>query len=241
MKIIDKINAKSKNIMDNPGVTIACLGASTVQGCFEIYRDEKGNIDTVFEQENAYHSYMRKIFSILYPKVPINIINAGISGDTAEHGAKRLERDVLRHDPDLVILSFGKNDIWGGDEGLLKYISATKEIIRAVKERGIEIVYLTCSMLNTDVSPHITDEGIRELAEKTAKIQQDGTMDKYQNAVMELCRQEGVPVCDLYGDWKLMQKNGVNITELLANKINHPIRELNWLAAMSLVKTIMEN
>ena len=173
--------------------------------------------------------------------LPKNIINAGISGDTAEHGAKRLERDVLRHDPDLVILSFGKNDIWGGDEGLLKYISATKEIIRAVKERGIEIVYLTCSMLNTDVSPHITDEGIRELAEKTAKIQQDGTMDKYQNAVMELCRQEGVPVCDLYGDWKLMQKNGVNITELLANKINHPIRELNWLAAMSLVKTIMEN
>jgi hypothetical protein len=37
-----------------------------------------------------------------------------------------------------------------------------------------------------------------------------------------------------------MAQNGVDTTELLSNKINHPIREMNWLFAYSLVEEMMK-
>ena len=36
MKIIDKMARKARNNMHEPGVTIAVLGDSVTQGCFEI-------------------------------------------------------------------------------------------------------------------------------------------------------------------------------------------------------------
>jgi len=38
------------------------------------------------------------------------VINAGVDGDTSTDGLKRLEQDVLKHEPLLVIVEFGGND-----------------------------------------------------------------------------------------------------------------------------------
>lgn len=38
------------------------------------------------------------------------VINAGVSGDTTLLAIKRLEEDVLSHNPDIVIMNFGMND-----------------------------------------------------------------------------------------------------------------------------------
>lgn len=40
----------------------------------------------------------------------ILLVNAGVCGDTAQDAGRRLERDVLRFNPDLVIVCFGTND-----------------------------------------------------------------------------------------------------------------------------------
>lgn len=40
----------------------------------------------------------------------VKVINAGIGSQRAWHGLERLDRDVLRFDPDLVIVCFGFND-----------------------------------------------------------------------------------------------------------------------------------
>ena len=37
------------------------------------------------------------MFALLYPGVPVQFINAGISGDNAPSGLQRLERDVLAY------------------------------------------------------------------------------------------------------------------------------------------------
>jgi hypothetical protein len=47
-----------------------------------------------------------------------------------------------------------------------------------------------------------------------------------------------IPVCDCYALWKTLYKSGVDVTELLANKINHPTRDMNWMFAYELVKTM---
>jgi hypothetical protein len=65
-------------------------------------------------------------------------------------------------------------------------------------------------------------------------------MDAYMEAAKAICSKMQIPVCDCYAKWKLLYENGVNITELLSNKINHPTREMNWLFAVDLVETIMK-
>lgn len=40
----------------------------------------------------------------------VKIINKGVPGETASQGRKRLKKDVLSLDPDIVILEFGAND-----------------------------------------------------------------------------------------------------------------------------------
>ena len=81
LKISEKLCEKAKDNINAPHVTIAFLGDSVTQGCFEIRK--KGNgIETVHDNNNAYHAHLSKILALLYPTVPVNIINAGVSGIT---------------------------------------------------------------------------------------------------------------------------------------------------------------
>ena len=50
----------------------------------------------------------------------------------------------------------------------------------------------------------------------------------------------GVPVADCYSEWKKLYESGVHTTMLLANRINHPTREMHGLFADMLFKTILE-
>ena len=48
--------------------------------------------------------------AILSEKLGVPIFNQGISGNTTEDGLKRLKRDVLDHDPKIVLMGLGGND-----------------------------------------------------------------------------------------------------------------------------------
>ena len=240
MNIMNKIRARTENNAANEGVTIAFLGDSVTQGCFEVYKTA-GGIETVFDKNSSYHRYLDRILTLLYPNVPVNIINAGISGGHAVHGLERLDRDVLRHQPDLTVVCFGLNDCGNGLEGIRTYTEALEAIFAKLKEVGSEIIFMTPNMMNTYLSVSLTDAYIREIAERIGEKQLDGTLDKYLEAAVSVCEKCGVKVCDCYAKWKRMAKNGVDTTSLLANYINHPTREMNWLFAVSLVEAILDD
>ena len=240
MKIMKKIAAKAADNMNNSGVTIAFLGDSVTQGCFEVFTKQDGGIETIFDKKSAYHLYLQKIFSILYPTVPVNIINAGISGDNAPHGFERLENDIIKKNPDLTVVCFGLNDSLGGVEKVGQYSTALRNIFLKLQETESEIIFMTPNMMNTKISDHIADENIKNIATDIMDIQNNGTLELYLNEAKKVCEELGVTVCDCYAKWKLLYENGADVTELLSNKINHPTREMNWLFAVSLVETILE-
>jgi len=239
MKIMQLIQEKARDNTARGAVTIAFFGDSVTQGCFEVFMKADGEVETVFDREYAYHAYFNRLIGLLYPNVALNIINAGISGDTTQGGFERIERDVLRFCPDLVVVCFGLNDVNKGLEELPAYRDILRKILGRLNEAGCEVIFMTPNMMNTDVSVHITDPVIRNIAKGTAIAQNEGDMDAYMDTARAVCREYGVPVCDCYAKWKLLYQNGVSITELLANKINHPTRELNWLFAASLLETMM--
>ena len=64
----------------------------------------------------------------------------------------------------------------------------------------------------------------------------DKAVPKYKEAVA-LAKEMGVTVCDCYSQWKELAKTQ-DTTMLLANRINHPTREMHELFAESLFRTI---
>ena len=239
MKIMEKIARKAEDHSHYEGVTVAFLGDSVTQGCFEIYKKENGQMETVFDKRHSYERYFSDILSILYPNVTVNIIHAGISGDRAPVGLQRLERDVLRHEPDLTVVCYGLNDCGMKAESVGIYTEALRGIFEKLRDAGSEIIFMTPNMMNTKISPHLTDPDFVKVANRCAEMQNGGAFDAHMDAARSLCREMGIPLCDCYALWKRMSEGGVDITELLANKINHPTREMNALFAYELVRTML--
>lgn len=239
MKILQKISKKNNNIYQAKPVTIAFLGDSVTQGCFECYFDKNG-VQTVFDSKSAYPMRVKEILNTLYPSAQINIINSGISGDNVVNGNNRFERDITPFNPDMVVVAFGLNDSCQGKEKVEQYTKALENIFEKTKSIGAECIFIFQNMMNTRVSAHLKEEREKELAKHFANIQNDGVLDFYYEAAKAVANECEVPFCDIYGVWKKMYENGVDITELLANKYNHPIRELHYYTAMKVVETIFE-
>ena len=240
MKIIDKIKAKKADRKNADSVTIVCLGDSVTEGCFECFVRENGAIDTVFERNNSYSAKLQTLLAKLYPKVQINVINSGKSGGCVLDGERALDRDVLRFAPDLVVVSYGLNDSGHGQEGVETYGRTLKSVFERIKESGAEIIFLTQNCMCTGVSPHLSDPVLIKTAERFVIRQNSGLLDAYFDEARRVCRECGVPVCDLYAAWKAMEQGGVNVTELLSNKLNHPLREYHSYIAVKLVETMLE-
>lgn len=235
MKIIQKLAGNSKQ---HEGVTIAFLGDSVTQGCFEVYKNGDGRIEPVCDPQSAYEMGVLRILGTLFPATPVNVINAGISGNHAPAGLARIDRDVIRHAPDLTVVCFGLNDCKGNDDSIERYTAALEGIFLRLKEAGTEILFMTPNMMNTTVSPQLSDPDLIAIAENCAAAQNNGTFDAHIEAAKALCKKHAVPVCDCYSIWKTLWESGVNTTELLSNKINHPTREMNKLFAIELVRTM---
>lgn len=239
MKIVEKIKAKQNNRMQNKPITIAFLGDSVTQGCFECYKTGATSIETVFDYNSAYSTRMRELLTLLYPSVQFNIINSGISGDSAEGGVGRLERDILSYSPDAVIVSFGLNDSTRGLGALNRYTDALDAIFTRLAEADCDVIFLTQNFMCSETSPHLTDELMINSARDFAAIQNGGVLAAYFDAARELAARHGVPVCDIYRVWKMMSAASVNTTELLANKLNHPVRELHYYTAIKLLELLL--
>ncbi len=240
MKIIEKIRQKQDNMLGSPAPTIAFLGDSVTHGCFEVYNTSENSIETVYDPAHAYHKYVKDIFAKLYPSVQLNIINAGISGGNAEGGAARVERDVLRFSPDLTVVCFGLNDCKRAPELKGKYCENLKVIFEKLLDSGSEVIFMTPNMMDTRIVYGLYTGSLDAIAKQAKMIEENGILESMLNDAKELAVSMGVTVCDCYSKWRKLNDCGVDTTALLANKINHPDRDMNWLFAISLVETMFE-
>ena len=86
------------------------------------------------------------------PAASLNVVNAGVNGDTAAGVLARLDRDVLARKPRLVILSIGTNDFdYGVPEADFRY--TLTRVVKRIEAAGVPV--LTVSMLPiAGISPH---------------------------------------------------------------------------------------
>ena len=239
MNFIEVIKQKQKDWHGHRQPSIAFLGDSVTHGCFDLYVDDKG-IQTYMEMDKAYHEKVRTILNTLYPTVPITIINAGISGDKASEGIKRIERDVLSYNPDLVVVCYGLNDSGDAEKGIDEYITSLKSIFDAVKKKGKEVIFLTPNSITDRLDVNFAYQEINKLTEEIVAKKQNDSLKKYIEEARVLCKKENVPVCDCSRLWDILSDNDVDVNNLLSNRINHPTERMHWVFAYELVRTMFE-
>lgn len=105
---------------DSQGTTIVCFGDSLTAG----------------EGAGPKQDYP----SVLQAKVDLPVINAGVRGNTTADGLARLDQDVLRHNPRIVIITLGGNDFLRKlpKEETLRNMSA---IIDKIQENGSMVLW----------------------------------------------------------------------------------------------------
>lgn len=224
MRIRDKINLDREGLEKYGPINIVAFGDSVTHGAVAA-----GEIN----YETVYWNRLRKKIIDLKDYVPVNVINAGIGGITARASVSRMDTQVLNHNPDLIIVCFGLNDV---NESLEDYLSALEQIFRKSHNSGAEVIFMTPNMLNTYVSDDTAKKDC-EYAGVTAEYQNSGRMDLYMEKACELAEKMGITVCDCYDKWKELSKKK-DTTQLLANRINHPVKGMHELFAAELFKCI---
>ena len=245
MEFLKKLAKKEGAPSQNPPVTLGFLGDSVTNGVFELrsFTKEDGSCGFLdcFDHNNSYPVNVRKILMSLYPHAQINIINAGISGDRAEKGLARVDRDLIPYRPDLTVVCFGLNDSTKGEAYIETYRAALLQIVKKLKAAGSEVIIMTPQPLCARVHPCVENKELRQYAGEFVEIFESGLFGRFMDAARSVAKEEDVLLCDVYGKWMAMYENGVDITELLSNYLNHPNRDMHWLFAHSLVDTMFNN
>jgi len=225
-----RIEEKNKNMGAAP-VVIVALGDSVTHGLMQI--DE-------LDQEGVYHHQLWKKLIKRYPGCVFSVINAGVGGDSAPGGLARLERDVLRHQPDLVLVAYALNDSGGGEANLPNFSHALSEIIgRTRRDTKADAILLTPNFMCTRDNPMVADAHRKgNYGPIFAERQNSGGLAVYAQAVREVGARLHVPIADVYAEWQNLASKGVDTTAMLSNGLNHPDVPGHKIAADAVMRII---
>lgn len=210
-------------------VIIAALGDSVTAGAAA---------ENEYLHGNVYHAQFKALLEERYPQCIFSVINAGENGQSAGGGFKLLERDVLHHQPDLLLIGFGLNDAHARLEGLDTYADNLQAIINRVREATTaDIILLTPNMMPRRENPNIPERW-RAACDSFISLQNDGVLAAYAQRAREVAAQNDIPVADVYAAWEALEKEGVDTTAMLANGLNHPDAQGHRLAAQVLMEVV---
>ncbi len=104
--------------------------------------------------------------SFLRERTDWPVINAGNSGDTTRDALRRLERDVLSHDPYLVIVEFGANDFFK-HMPLNETMRNVENIVCRIQEQGaiVAVVEVRIGLIRNEYA-----QGFRKITKKRGAL-----------------------------------------------------------------------
>lgn len=111
-------------------ITIGVIGGSITQG------------SSASSQDKCYASLLKKWWEEKFPDATIHFVNAGIGGTTSYYGVHRVEKDLLRYNPDLVVVEFSVND--GNDQFYKKsYDNLVYRILQEENSPAVMLLFMT--------------------------------------------------------------------------------------------------
>jgi len=144
----DRLNAVFEKAQNGQSITIAAIGGSITEGAgsnvmsgVSVSAEELGvTISGSTYQNSKYFDRVVNWFNTEFKASEVKKINAGISGTPSFFGTFRLENDVLKYNPDLVIVEFSVNDLgnYQLDSGYM--LDAYESVIRKCLDNGSAVI-----------------------------------------------------------------------------------------------------
>ena len=167
--------------------------------------------------------------SLLQQQFPsARVINAGVGGNSTVEARARFERDVLAHDPALVIIQFGINDsavdVWKGADQprvpLTDYAQNLAYFVQTLRQRGAAVILMT-------PNPMCWTDQLKEMYGKPPYHPDDPDgfnvlLKQYAQQMRNLAAEEDVPLADAYAAFEQFDRvEGQSVSDLLLDGM-HP-------------------
>lgn len=150
---------------------------------------------------DAYPQLVLKKLKKLYPTAVINVITTSIGGENSQQGARRFEKEVLTHRPDVLFIDYALND---RGIGLEQSKIAMEEMIKKAKENKVLVILLTPS---PDLRVDITKK--------------DNELEVFSNLLTDLASTWQIGLVDSYRLFKEIAMGKGNINDYMS-QVNHP-------------------
>lgn len=216
---------------------IVCFGDSTT--------------DDDFNPQEDYISYYRnqKVYSQwLQEAVPgilgreVKVINSGISGDTTFDAKLRFKNDVLRYNPDLVIIQFGVNDQcirhdYGLSQAIVNldaYCYNTMFFVSRCMLAGASVILMTPGLLLwNDV---FRSRFFKKPYDHSDRYGINKNLKLYAEKIRAIAERENLPLVDIFQkQYEYDQQEGCQLEDFLSDGL-HP----NNMAHEFISKAIIE-
>jgi lysophospholipase L1-like esterase len=162
--------------------------------------------------------------------VQVKVINAGRGGHNTSHGRARFEKDVLAHDPDVVVIQFGINDaavdVWKKPPAtesrvsLTEYEANLRHFVDTLTGDGVAVILMTPNPLRWNPK-------MRKMYGKPPYDPGDeggfsAFLKHYAEKVRDLAEEKDLPLVDVY---RMFEEHGArlgqSVDELLLDGV-HP-------------------
>jgi lysophospholipase L1-like esterase len=152
------------------------------------------------------HAYPHLVLEALkagHPFAVVNAINTSVGGENAEQGARRFQREVLTHRPDVLFIDYALND---RGIGLKRARVAWQRMIdeALAANANVKIVLLTPT---PDQSVNILDD--------------NSPLAQHAQQIRELAAKNKVALVDSYAAFVEIVKKGGDIKAYMS-QVNHP-------------------
>lgn len=127
---LSRIAAAMRKARDGEKVTIGVIGGSITQG------------SSASNQNNCYASLLKKWWEDTFPDAEIEFVNAGVGGTSSYLGVHRVGTDLLRYEPDFVVVEFSVND---GNNIFYKksYDNLVRRILKEENAPAVLLLFMT--------------------------------------------------------------------------------------------------
>ncbi|MEP7143048.1 MAG: GDSL-type esterase/lipase family protein [Ferruginibacter sp.] len=138
-------------------------------------------------QPNGYILKLDSIIKQSHLPDSIELAGAGIGGNKVYDLYLRMEDDVLKKNPDIVVIYVGINDVWhkassGTGTDADKFEKFYRAIIKRLQDKNIKVIVCTPSVIGE---------------RNDNSNQQDGDLNQYSNIIRGIAKDLSLPVCDL--------------------------------------------
>ncbi len=136
----------------------------------------------------------------------VEIVNAGVPGNTTTLGRRRFERDALAHQPSAIVIQLGINDstvdVWkdppatGSRVSLEDYRENLRYFVDEGRKIGSEVILMTPNALRW--TPKLRELYGKPPYDPDEENGLNKILESYAQAVRDVAQEKGVPLVDVF-------------------------------------------